>query len=203
MLRIIRLLSTWFAPACDAFFNTSIPWDWRLRLLGLQSFVLLGYPMSFLPYVFSKRYRAIEIPTRGQHTVRAIVFQPPKRQSHQRAPLHLDFHSGGFIGGIADTQADWCSLLSDRTGAVVVSSEYRLAPRHGYPCAHEDAENVVGWLMANAAKLWDADPKTLTVSGFSAGANLMFMAGPRARAAVGFYAPVRTMLLRKRNDDAH
>lgn len=195
MLRIVRLLSTWFAPARDAFFNGSIPWDWRLRLLGLQSFLLLAYPMSFLPYIFSKRYKAIEIPTRSRHAVRVIVFQPPKRQTQQRSPVHLDFHSGGFIAGIADTQAEWCSLLSDRTGAVVISSEYRLAPRHGYPSAHEDAEDVVDWVITNAGKLWNADPKTLTVSGFSAGANLMFVAGPRARAAVGFYAPVRSTRL--------
>ena len=192
MLQIVHILSRWFAPARDALLNTSIPWDWRPRLIGLQFFVLISYPMSYLPYLFSKRYRSIEIPTRGRHTVRAIVFQPPQNDTQLPAPLHLHFHSGGFIGGIADAQADWSSLLSDRTGAVVVSAEYRLAPRYGYPCAHEDAEDIVEWIIANSKQLWNSDPSTLTVSGFSAGCNLMFVAGARARAAVGFYAPVRT-----------
>ena len=191
MLQILRILSRWFAPARDALFNTSIPWDWRPRLIGLQIFVLISYPLIYLPYLFSNRYVSIEVPTRGPHTVRAIVFQPPRKDTQQSAPLHLHFHSGGFIGGIAEAQADWCSLLSDRTGAVVVSAEYRLAPRYGYPCAHEDTEDTVEWILANADKLWNSDPSTLTVSGFSAGCNLMFMAGARARAAVGFYAPVR------------
>ena len=191
MLPIFRILSRWFSPARDALFNPSIPWDWRPRLLGLQLLVLIAYPMNYLPYIFSRRYKAIEIPTRGRHTLRAIVFLPPRSDPHQPCPLHLDFHPGAFVGGIADAQASWCDLVSNRTGAVVVSAEYRLAPRYRYPCAHEDAEDVVAWLMSNAKEMWNADPKTLTVSGFSAGANLMFTAGSRARAAVGFYAPVR------------
>ena len=190
MLRLMRLLSTWFAPARDALFLTSIPWDWRPRLLGLQLLLLIAYPMNYLPWLFSRRYKSIEIPTRGQHTLRAIVFQPPSRDPGQSSPLHIDFHSGGFIGGIADAQADWCNHVSDRTGAVVVSAEYRLAPRYQCPAAHEDAEDAVEWLINNARELWNADPETLTVSGFSAGANLMFTAGARAKAAVGFYAPV-------------
>lgn len=190
MLRIIRLLSTWLAPVRDALFLQSIPWDWRPRLLGLQLFILIAYPMNYLPWLFSRRYKSIEIPTRGQHTLRAIVFQPPRRDPQQSCPLHVDFHSGGFIGGLADAQADWCSLLSDRTGAVVVSAEYRVAPRYRYPCAHEDAEDAVDWIIKNAKDLWNADPDTLTVSGTSAGGNAMFTAGARARAAVGFYAPV-------------
>lgn len=190
MLRIIRLASTWFAPARDALFNKAIPFDWRLRLLGLQLTLLLVYPMKTQPWLFSSRYKAIEIPTRGKHTLRAIVFKPPAKDLPGPLPLHLDFHSGGFVGGIADAQAEWCDLLSSKTGAVVVSAEYRLAPQNGYPCAHEDAEDIVEWLLQHANEMWNAEPEILTVSGFSAGANLMFMAGARARAAVGFYAPV-------------
>lgn len=189
---MFRILSRWFAPARDAIFNQFIPWNWRPRLLGLQLFVLIAYPMNYLPHIFSRRYKTIEIPTRGKHTLRAIVFEPPRKGASQPCPLHLDFHAGGFVGGIADAQVNWCNILSNRTGAVVISAEYRLAPRYGYPCAHEDAEDIVEWLIGHAKDLWNADPNTLTVSGFSAGANLMFTAGSRAKAAVGFYAPVRT-----------
>lgn len=72
----------------------------------------------------------------------------------------------------------------------MVSAEYRIAPRHPYPAAHEDGEDAVEWVIRNARDLWNADPDTLTVSGISAGGNMMFTAGARARAAVGFYAPV-------------
>lgn len=78
---------------------------------------------------------------------------------------------------------------------MVVSVEYRHAPANVYPAAHEDAEDAVDWLLANAKELWNSDPENLTVSGFSAGANLMMVAGRRARAAVGFYAPVSLSLV--------
>ncbi len=146
--------------------------------------------MKYIPWLFSKRYSVIEIPMRGQHKVRAIVFLPPNRTAGQLAPLHLDFHGGAFIGGLAEYDAGPCEQISDRTGAVVVSAQYRHAPRHIYPCAHEDAEDVVAWVLAHAREKWQADPKCLTVSGDSAGANLMFVAGSIARAAIGICAAV-------------
>ena len=192
MFRSLKFFLSWFQPTKAALFKTSIPWDLRWRLLlGLQPIVLLTYSMKYLPYIFSKRCSVIDIPTRGRHTVRGIVFRPSHRHGTQPVPLHINFHAGAFIGGIAEDTAPFCEILSDRAGAVVIGAEYRVAPAHGYPCAHEDAEDVVDWVLKNAQSLWNADPESLTVSGFSAGGNLMFAAGRRAKAAVGFYAPVR------------
>lgn len=85
--------------------------------------------------------------------------------------------------------------MSDRLGAVVVSAQYRYAPASIYPCAHEDAEDVFAWVMANAKETWDADPEALTVSGMSVGAGLMFTAGARAKAAVGMCPAVRDVVV--------
>lgn len=181
-----RFASSWFAPTYHGLFNFSPPWRYRWRLLALQPISLLTYCMRYLPGLFSRRYSVIWIPMRGKHLIRAIVFLPP--QGTQRCnlhPLHLDFHGGAFIGGIAEYNAPFCELVSDRTGAVVVSAQYRCAPVHTYPAAHEDAEDFVDWALQNARALWKADPDNLTVSGSSAGGNLMFAAGSRAKAAVG------------------
>ena len=190
MLQSLRFLSYWFAHTRDALFNFSIPWNLRWRLLALQPITLLTYGMKYLPYLFSNRYKVIEIPTRGRHTVRAIAFLPKNRQPGQLSPLHLDFHGGAFLGGIAEYDAPFCELLSDRTGAVVISAQYRRAPAYPYPSAHEDAEDVVDWVLKNGREEWNGDPDSLTVSGSSAGGNLMFSAGRRARAAVGICAAV-------------
>ena len=98
------------------------------------------------------------------------------------------------MGGIAEYDYEFCEAVSDRTRAVVVSAQYRYAPQHIYPAAHEDAEDVVDWVLANAKGLWNADPSNLTVSGSSAGANLMFVAGSRAKAAVGVCALVNFLV---------
>ncbi len=190
MLRHLRFAKLWFANTFDALFNPRLPWTLRWRLLALQPITLLLFGLKYLPYAFSKRYTVIEIPTRGRHTVRAIVFQPPSRSDTGPRPLHLDFHGGAFLPGLAEFDAYWCEQVSNRTGAVVVSAQYRYTPANIYPCAHEDAEDVVSWVLEHAKSAWNADPDSLTVSGISAGANLMMVAGTRAKAAVGFCAAV-------------
>ncbi|KAK5164343.1 uncharacterized protein LTR77_010039 [Saxophila tyrrhenica] len=190
MLQSLRFASHWFRNTTDALFSPSLPWTHRWRLLLLQPLTLLTYCLKYLPYIFSHRYTVIEIPTRGRHTIRAIVFEPPSKDHTQLRPLHIDFHGGAFLGGIAEYNALWCEQVSDRIGAVVISAQYRYAPVHTYPCAHEDAEDVLSWVLEKSQKLWNADPDSLSVSGSSAGANLMFAAGTRAKAAVGFCAAV-------------
>jgi acetyl esterase/lipase len=116
---------------------------------------------------------------------------PPLSSPAQPRPLHIDFHGGAFLGGLAEYSAPFCKLLCQRTGAVMLRAEYRAAPRYVYPAAHEDAEDVIAWVLANVREKWQADAETLTVSEFSAGGNLTMVAGSMARAAVGFYVPVR------------
>lgn len=187
MFKFLRFLSYWFAQTKDALFCRSLSLDYRWRLLALQPLTLLTYTLKYLPYALSNRYSVIEIPTREQHRVRAIVLEPkPKHEAESEGyPLHIDFHGGAFLGGIAEYNAPFCELLSDRADAVVVSAQYRSAPANVFPCAHEDAEDVVDWVLKNAKKLWNANPNSLTVSGSSAGGNLMTVAGSRAKAAVG------------------
>jgi len=101
---------------------------------------------------------------------------------------------------LAEYDAPFCKLLADGTGAVVVSTQYRCAPVHTFPAAHEDVEDVARWLLANAEEKLGADPELMTVSGFSAGANLALGISQRAglcppaktavKASVTFYAPV-------------
>jgi acetyl esterase/lipase len=191
----IKFIAQLFSHTKDAVFGPSLPWAYRWRLLGLQPITWLTYLLKYTPWMFSRRYSVIEIPTRGRHTLRAIVFLPPHRPADRPSPLHIDFHGGAFLGGLAEYDANWCAMISDRTGAVVVSAQYRYAPVNIYPCAHEDAEDVISWVLANARAKWDADPALLTVSGESAGADLMMVAGNRAKAAVGNCAVVRVMLL--------
>lgn len=184
--------TSFFEPLITALTNPYISWTHRWRLIPLQ---LAAFPIYLHAYITSPRRHIIYIPTRGKHTLRAIVFSPKDQEKHKPRPLHIDFHGGGFLGGIAEYDSPFCALLRDRSSTVVVSVEYRHAPANVYPAAHEDAEDAVDWLLANAKELWNSDPENLTVSGFSAGANLMMVAGRRARAAVGFYAPVSLSLV--------
>lgn len=175
VLTMSSLLS-FFRPTVDAIFST-IPFKWRWRLLLLQPIYALSWCMTALPWVFSRRYSVLWIPIRTGQKVRTIVFQPPRKEGDKRLrPLHLDIHGGAFIGGAAEYDARWCAALSERTGAVVVSSQYRYAPRYTFPAAINDIDDVVAYLLKNAESDLGADPKLLTIGGSSAGGNLALAA---------------------------
>lgn len=68
-------------------------------------------------------------------------------------PLVVNAHGGGWALGAVDSN-DWtCSSVAARTDAVIVSVDYRLAPQHPYPTAHEECYAAVRWLAANGAEL--------------------------------------------------
>ncbi|KAF9891589.1 hypothetical protein FE257_003600 [Aspergillus nanangensis] len=117
-------------------------------------------------------YRAVNWQRRAPgQSVRATVFRPPRHEGSRPRPLHLDIHGGGFIGGLPEGDAWFCEKVMAATGAVVVSAAYRYAPRHTFPSAHEDVQDVAAYLIEHA-DAWGIDPRLITVSGFSAGSNL-------------------------------
>lgn len=85
-------------------------------------------------------------------------------------PLIVYLHGGGFVFG-EPRMGDWlCSNVAVRVGAVVVSVDYRLAPRHRFPAAVEDSYSTLQWAAENAGSLGADGP--IAVMGESAGANL-------------------------------
>ena len=85
-------------------------------------------------------------------------------------PLVVYFHGGGFVFGNLDLGNWICGSVAARVGAVVVSVDYRLAPKHRFPAAVEDCYAALAWAAGNAAELGAAGP--IGVMGESAGASL-------------------------------
>ena len=71
-------------------------------------------------------------------------------------------HGGGFVLGGLESHDDVCAELALRTGARVISIDYRLAPEHPHPAAYQD-------VLAVAQAL----PGPLLLMGDSAGGALM------------------------------
>ncbi len=94
------------------------------------------------------------------------------------------FHGGGWvIGSMEETDAT-ARVLCNRSGAVVVNVDYRLAPEHPFPAAADDALAVSRWIKDNASSL-GGDPARVAVGGDSAGGNLAAVA---AQQVPGVYA---------------
>ena len=86
-------------------------------------------------------------------------------------PAILFFHGGGFVVGDLDSHEMICVRLAHAARCRVISIDYRLAPEHKFPCAHEDALAVYDWVMRRAPDLM-IDPERVAVAGDSAGGNL-------------------------------
>jgi cation diffusion facilitator CzcD-associated flavoprotein CzcO/acetyl esterase/lipase len=97
-------------------------------------------------------------------------------------PIVVYFHGGGWVLGDLDSDDPLCRDLCARSGAVVVSVNYRHAPEARFPAAAQDAFAAVRWVDANAARLGGV-PGQLAVAGWSAGANIATVACQMARDA--------------------
>ena len=60
-----------------------------------------------------------------------------------RGPALVWFHGGGWVTGSLDAVDPICRTLLSRTGAPVVSVDYRLAPEHPFPAALDDCVAVL------------------------------------------------------------
>ncbi|MBR8403874.1 MULTISPECIES: alpha/beta hydrolase [Burkholderia cepacia complex] len=81
------------------------------------------------------------------------------------------FHGGGFALGSVELMDDIARKLCRDMSAVVVSVEYRLAPEHPFPAAHDDALTATLWVIGHVAAL-GGDASRIAVAGESAGGNL-------------------------------
>jgi acetyl esterase/lipase len=91
------------------------------------------------------------------------------------APVLVYFHGGGFRIGHKRKGAKPLMYELAARGWVCVSANYRLEPAHRFPAAHVDAKRVIAWVRAHVTE-FGGDPRTIIVSGSSAGAHLASMA---------------------------
>lgn len=80
-------------------------------------------------------------------------------------------HGGGYVVGGLDSHDRITASFAARTGATVVSVDYRLAPEHPYPAPFEDARDAVLAVLGGATP-FDLPRGRLVLAGDSAGGTL-------------------------------
>jgi acetyl esterase len=86
-------------------------------------------------------------------------------------PIVVYYHGGGWVIATIDTYDASARALSNAANAIVVSVEYRKAPEHRFPAAHEDAYAAYDWVRKHGRDI-NGDPSMVAVAGESAGGNL-------------------------------
>ncbi|MDI6796534.1 MAG: alpha/beta hydrolase [Desulfatibacillaceae bacterium] len=86
-------------------------------------------------------------------------------------PVLIYIHGGGFTLCSKETHRAIARAYAYYGGFVVFNMDYRLAPRHPYPAAIEDACLAYEWVVANAPR-FGGDLSRIVVAGESAGGNL-------------------------------
>ena len=85
--------------------------------------------------------------------------------------VHVHLHGGGWWMCSVETTDPMAREIALRSGAAVISVDYRLAPEHPFPAALHDVLAVVRWLESEPSEL-GFRVRALTLGGESAGANL-------------------------------
>jgi acetyl esterase/lipase len=131
------------------------------RVAQIEERTLLGpsgMPLALRIY----RPAAAPAPSVGAPTP-AVLLTP--------APALVYFHGGGLVAGSLNTHDPICRALSNASGCVVLSVDYRLAPEFPFPAAIADGCHATAWVAAHAGEL-GVDRRRLGVCGDSAGATL-------------------------------
>jgi acetyl esterase len=148
--------------------------------------VMAARERTTLPVVASTEDRVAEhqglrVPVR--------VYRPVSAEA--ALPTVVFLHGGGFVLGSVELMDDIARKLCRDVEAVVVSVDYRLAPEHPFPAAHDDALAATRWALDHAEML-GGDPSRVALAGESAGANLAACA---ALALRGQARPLAAQLL--------
>ncbi|KAM3742927.1 hypothetical protein ACB098_07G105200 [Castanea mollissima] len=129
--------------------------------------------------------------------VSARLFIPKINGPDQKFPLVVHYHGGGFCTGSPFMKIfhNFLVSLASEANVFVISVDYRLAPDHPLPVAHEDSWAAMRWISAHSngqgPEPWlnqYADFGRVFVAGESAGANIAHYVAVQA-GATGLAGP--------------
>jgi acetyl esterase len=112
------------------------------------------------------------------HTFNVRLYAPAGRARSMGTVLY--FHGGGFVLGSLDSHGLITARIAADTGLCVVAVDYRLAPEHPAPAAHDDCLAVTRAALDGRLPFGPL-PRSLQLAGDSAGGTLAASVAMRLR----------------------
>ena len=108
-------------------------------------------------------------------------------------PGALYYHGGCFVSGGFETHDNQLRQLAFYGNCRVIAVQYRLAPEHTFPAAHDDAERAAALVWQNAA-VFGVNKNRITLCGDSAGGHLALVTALRIKTK-GLWNPAQLILI--------
>lgn len=133
------------------------------------------YTVALMDTFLGERANGVEtrdfrIPA-GCREIPARFYRGSRAAADSKQKLVLFFHGGGWSVGDMDSYDGFVQRLCAETGAHYLSVDFRRAPEHKFPAAHEDCYEAALWAFENCEAL-GIDPERVGAMGDSAGAAL-------------------------------
>lgn len=101
--------------------------------------------------------------------IKVLIYET--KDCEEPLPCLYFIHGGGFVFNAAPHHFALARRFTNELGIKTVFIDYRLAPKHKFPAAHNDCLAAYEWLVSNADNL-GIDHRRIVVAGDSAGGNL-------------------------------
>lgn len=127
--------------------------------------------------------------TGRSHSVPCRLYLPTVRDN--AAAMLVYFHFGGGVIGSLESCHRLCALIARRSGAPVLSVDYRLAPEFKFPAGLDDCRAAYVWAFENASR-FGAPAGKVGVGGDSMGGHFAAILAQEFRAS---RAPMLQLLI--------
>jgi len=101
--------------------------------------------------------------------IRLRIYKP--KSISVPTPMLLWIHGGGYVIGKPEIDDFTCTEYVRALGIVIVSVNYRCAPKHPFPAGLNDCYTALKWIVSQSEQ-FSIDPKRIAVGGNSAGGGL-------------------------------
>ena len=155
---------------------TSWPWYVELRMVAIRAFLVASATGGDRS---GRRALEADLDPRLPRSLRQIMRTEratvggipgewvTRHHTRENDPTILYLHGGAYLAGSPATHRRFISRLTWMTRATTFAADYRLAPRHRFPAAVDDAEAAYLGLLEMGV-----EPGRLIVAGDSAGGGL-------------------------------
>ena len=155
-------------------------WLQALKVAGFRAYYRIISALTWRRHVPPGPFVDLRIPVTEAATIKARLYN---NALGANKPLIIYLHGGGWVIGDIKTHHPFCQALSAATGCSVIALDYRLAPEHVFPAAHDDCFNAYRGLLEQGV-----NAENVVVMGESCGAllaiGLMGIVGIRRRKTI-------------------